>query len=109
MFYLSFSEPFKKDVTSALYYIKNVLEAPMASQNHFNEIKKTYIKLEENPYQRPLVQNRFLALRGYRSINVKNYIIFYVIDKENNTVILHRFLYSGRDWATILINEFEGD
>ena len=109
MFYLSFSEPFKEDVTSALNYIKNVLEVPMASQNHFNEIKKTYIKLEENPYRRPLVQNKSLALRGYRSINVKNYVIFYVIDKENNTVILHRFLYSGRDWANILIGEFEED
>ena len=30
-----------------------------------------------------LVQNKFLALRGYRSINVKNYIIFYVIITEN--------------------------
>ena len=45
MFYLLFSEPFKKDVSSALDYIKNILEAPMAAQNHSKEIEKTYTKL----------------------------------------------------------------
>ena len=78
MFTLSFSDDFKRDVCSAIDYIKNILEAPMAAQNHSKEIEKTYIKLEENPYRRPLVQNKFLALKGYRSIKVKNYVIFYL-------------------------------
>ena len=48
-------------------------------------------------------------MKGYRSIKVKNYVIFYVIHEENNTVILHRFLYSKMDWANILMGDFEED
>ena len=107
MFYLSFSDVFKKDVCSTIDYIKRIFEAPMAAQNHTIEIEKTYIKLEENPYRRPLVQNNFLARKGYRSIKVKNYVIFYEIVEENSTVILHRFLYSRRDWVNILMSEFK--
>ena len=67
--------------------------------------RKTYVKLEENPYRRPLVQDKYLAMKGYRSINVKNYTLFYRIVEENNTVLLVRFMYSQRDWASILTNE----
>ena len=102
MFTLIFSDNVNNDIISTIHYIKNELEAPMAAKKHYEELEKTYLKLEENPYRRPLVQDKYLAMKGYRSINVKNYTLFYRIVEENNAVLLIRFMYSQRDWASIL-------
>jgi len=77
MFDLEFSEKVNSDIISTLKYINNVLEAPIAAENHYEELLITYNKLKENPYRRPLVQSKYLASKGIRSINVKNYVLFY--------------------------------
>ena len=102
MFELVFSEKINDDIISALNYIANILEAPKAAENHFEELKKKYEKLKENPYIRPLVRNKYLATKGIRFIKVKNYILIYKINEENKTVLLYRFIYCRRDWINIL-------
>jgi len=104
MFELIFSERINEDIVSSINYIKNKLKAPMAAQNH---VKKKYVKLKENPFARPLVQNKYLASKGLRFIMVKKYMLVYKIDEENNTVILYRFIYCRRDWINIITNEIK--
>ena len=107
MFSLTFSEKINSDIVSTLQYISEVLEAPKAAENHYEELIKTYEKLQENPFRRPLVQNKYLASKGIRSINTKNYVLFYKINENNNTVFLYRFLYCRRDWINILSKDLE--
>ena len=107
MFELIFSEKVNSDIVFALKYICDVLEAPKAAENHYEELIKTYDILKENPYRRPLVQNKYLAAIGIRSISVKNYVLFYKINEENNIVQLHRFLYCRRDCINILSKNIE--
>ena len=107
MFDLSFSEKIDSDIKSVMKYIKNTLKAPWAAENHLKELNKVIVKLSENPYCRPLVQDKYLAIKGYRSINVKNFTLFYKIHEESNTVLLHRFMYSQRDWISILTENDE--
>ena len=105
MFELKFSETINNDIISSLKYIKNVLEAPMAAENHYKELKETYKKLKENPYCRPLVRNKFLASKGIRFIMVKKYMLIYIINESDNTVLLYRFMHGRRDWINILTDE----
>ncbi|MCL2185820.1 MAG: type II toxin-antitoxin system RelE/ParE family toxin [Treponema sp.] len=105
MFRLEFSDKVNNDIISVLKYISEVLEAPRAAEEHYNEIIETYNKLKENPFRRSFVQNKYLASKGVRSINVKNYILFYKINEEKNNVLLYRFLYNKRDWINILSND----
>jgi addiction module RelE/StbE family toxin len=107
MFELVFSEKINIDIISTLNYIRNVLEAPKAAENHFEELKKKFEKLKENPYIRPLVQNKYLARKGIRIIKIKNYILIYKINEDNKTVLLYRFIYCRRDWINILTNELK--
>ena len=107
MFELVFSEKINSDIVSTLKYISEVLEAPKAAENHFEELLKSYNLLKENPHRRPLVQNKYLATKGIRSINVKNYMLLYKINENDNTVLLFRFLYCRRDWINILIKDLE--
>jgi len=99
---LRFSRLFKQDVDSSYNYIKNNLEAPMAADNLFKEIMESLNRIKENPNIRPLVQDKYLASLGYRLINVKNYVIFYVIDNDNKHINIIRFLYNKRNWINIL-------
>ena len=105
MFDLIFSEKINIDIYTSLKYINEVLESPKAAESHYEELIKTYEKLRENPYRRSLVQNQYLASKGIRSINIKNYVLFYKINENNNNVLLYRFLYCRRDWINILSND----
>ena len=109
MFDLKFSETVNNDIVSSLKYIKDVLEAPIAAENHSKELKDTYKKLKENPYRRPLVRNKFLASKGIRFIMVKNYMLIYIIDENNKTIFLYRFMYGKRDWINILTDELKDE
>jgi plasmid stabilization system protein ParE len=107
MFKLIFSRKINNDIIFVIKYIKDVLKAPMAASNHFEELKKIYEKLKENPFARPLVQNKYLATKGIRFIMVKKYMLIYKINEDDKKVLLYRFIYCRRDWITILTNELK--
>ena len=107
MYKLLFSKIIDDDIDSSYNYIKDILKAPIAAENLMKELydKLNYIK--EKPYSRPLVHDEFLASLGIRSIRVKNYLIFYNIeedenDKDNKYINVISFMYNKRDWINIL-------
>ena len=102
MYRLRFSKLYNKDVNSSFNYIKDTLEAPMAAENLIKEILEKLNQIKENPNRRPLVQDKYLASLGYRLINVKNYMIFYIIGNDNKHIKIVRFLYNRRNWKNIL-------
>ena len=102
MYKLKISKLYKKDTSSSYNYIKYQLEAPMAANNLKKEIKEKINKIKENPKIRPLVQDKYLASLGYRLINVKNYMIFYIIGEDDKHLKIVRFLYNKRNWINIL-------
>ena len=102
MYRLSFSKLYDKDIESSYNYILNNLEAPMAADNLIIEVIKKLNKIKENPNIRPLVQDKYLASLGYRLINVKNYMVFYIIDDDDKHIKVVRFLYNKRNWINIL-------
>ena len=74
----------------------------MAANSLKVEIKEKLNKIKENPRIRSLVQDKYLASLGYRLINVKNYMIFYIIDEDEKYIKIIRFLYNKRNWMNIL-------
>jgi mRNA-degrading endonuclease RelE of RelBE toxin-antitoxin system len=105
MFELTFSEKINADIISSINYIKDTLKAPMVARQHMEELKKKYNVLKKNLFSRPLVRNKYLALKGIRFIMVKKYMLMYKIDEENNTVFLYRFIHCRRDWINLLTDE----
>jgi plasmid stabilization system protein ParE len=90
------------DVDASYNYINDILEAPKAAENLIKEILEKLNKIKENPNRRPLVQDKYLASLGYRLINVKNYLIFYIIGDDNKHIKVVRFLYNKRNWMEII-------
>ena len=97
---LNFSNYIFEDVKSSVRYIKYVLQNPIAAQRLKNEIKITYKKIKENPKVYPPVPIENLALKGYKFTMIKNYMLFFKVNK--NQINVERFLYGPRDWINIL-------
>ena len=104
MYELIFSKIIEEDIDSCYNYINENLEASAAAEKLMNELYEKINYLKEKPYSRPLVYDEFLSSLGMRSIKVKNYMLFYYIEEDNNNknINLISFMYNKRDWINIL-------
>ena len=92
----------RHDIENAADYIEFSLKNPIAADNLLSEFKKAALSLAEMPERYSLVDDVVLASWGIRCFNVKNYILFYRIDKEEKAVTVLRFLYGRSSWRSIL-------
>jgi plasmid stabilization system protein ParE len=109
MYLYDFSRLASEDIDKTYDYIAVEKEAPKAAQNLMAELGQKIEYLMEFPLRRPFVHEPMLALMGFRSIKVKNHVLYYVVDEERNYIKIIRFLYSKRDWINILLDNPSGD
>ena len=92
----------ERDLNSAVDYIEFVLLNPQAADALLDEAEIKIGELSIFPERFSLVDDPVLKAWGIRFTLVKNYIAFYVISEENQTIYIVRFLYGKRDWITII-------
>jgi plasmid stabilization system protein ParE len=102
VFKLKISKLYDTDVDSCYNYINDTLKNPKAAYNLISEIMDKLNLICENPKIRPLVRDEYLTNLGYRLMNVKNYLLFYIVGEDNEHIKIVRFLYGKRDWMNIL-------
>ena len=71
-----------------------------AAVKYYDLLVQQICSLVEMPERCPLVKDAQLRLRGYRTLLVKNYIVFYVVNE--NTVEIRRILYNRRQYDVLL-------
>jgi plasmid stabilization system protein ParE len=99
---LDVAESFYSDVDRAAYYISNVLHNRPAALMLVRKTKEALLDIQSNATGYPLVRDEKLAERSYRWRGVYNYVIFYIVDNDDESVKVARFLYKHRDWNHIL-------
>ena len=97
----------QNEIREIYRYIANDLQNPAAAVKRITLIDKKIQSLKESPDRFPLVQDGYLASKGFRMIIAKNHLIFFVIREEIRTVSVMRVLYARRDWLRILKIEAE--
>ena len=107
MYHIDITEPAENDINEAVKYISEQLLNPSAAGKLVDDAESAIYSLAEMPQRRALVNDDDLARLGFRFIPVKNYLVFYIIREDKKTVVIQRFLYGRRDWATIL--KYESD
>ena len=106
MYFLNITYAAEQDILSAVKYITDVLKVPNAANNLLDEIEKIEELLENTPDIYSFVSDEYLAEKGLKSVVIKNYIMFYIINEDKKTVNVVRFLYGRRDWQNILYGVF---
>ena len=94
----------EEDILATVSYITNELRNSIAANNLLDEIERHEKILEDTPGIYPFVRDEYLAGKGLKYVKIKNFLLFYTIDKKNKIVNIIRFLYGRRDWKNILKN-----
>ena len=97
----------ENDLRDIVNYIAFELNAPTAALNMVRTIRKSIFKLKTDALLRPFVRDERLAAKGYRTLLIKNYMAFYIVNKKEKTVDVDRIIYSRRDWQNILLPQAE--
>jgi len=102
---LNITDIAEEDILAAVRYIANVLKNPVAANTLLDEIEKHEKILESTPGIYPFVHDEYLAGKGLKYAAIKNFLLFYTIDRKNKIVNIIRFLHGRRDWKNILKND----
>lgn len=81
------------DIMRAVDYIEFTLKNPQAADNLLDAVTKQIGTLSDFPQKFRLVDDPVLASWEIRFVIINNYLAFYTIDEEKQTVIVVRFLY----------------
>ena len=94
------------DIMRAADYIEFTLKNPDAADNLLDAATEQISSLADLPQKFRLVDDPVLASWGIRFVIINNYLAFYTIDEEKQTVIIVRFLYQKSNWTSILRQGF---
>ena len=87
-------------------YIEFTLKNPNAADNLLDVSTEQIGSLADLPQKFRLEDDPVLASWGIRFVIINNYLAFYTIDEEKQTVIIVRFLYQKSNWTSILRQGF---
>jgi plasmid stabilization system protein ParE len=96
----------ERDLIRAADHIEFVLKNPKAADDLLAEAEKQISSLSDFPEKFQLVDDSVLASWGIRFVIVNGYLAFYTISKEENLVIVVRFLFQKSNWNVILRQGF---
>ena len=104
---IDISDIAKHDIKSIAAYITNEFKEPVIAINTVDSIIDAIYTLEDMPDRIALVKDKHLAEKGIRPLHVKNYTVFFRINRDRrtdskNVIDIIRVLYSHRDWASLL-------
>ena len=108
MYFVNITDIAEEEILSTLKYISDELKAPKAANDLLDEIERHEEILGKTPNIYPKVPDEYLAIKGMKFIVIKNYLMFFTVDKDAKIVNVIRFLYGRRDWKNILKNEKSG-
>ena len=87
----------RQDLRSIYEYISFTLLAPDAARNTTDRIMAAVRSLESTPERNPLYREEPWHSQGVRFIPVRNYLVFYTISTETDTVSVARIMYGAMD------------
>ena len=105
-YHLHITSTAEHDIMRAVDYIEFILKNPLAADNLLDTVSKQIGTLSEFPQKFRIVDDPVLASWEIRFVMINNYLAFYTINEEKQTVIVVRFLYKKRNWYSILRQGF---
>jgi plasmid stabilization system protein ParE len=92
----------ESDIDEAFEYIAEILDNPDAASALVEELEIQISGICKKPESGRIVKNDFLRRNDIWRFLVKNYIAYYIIDDENEKIVILRFIYSGRNQDNIV-------
>ncbi|KUO71149.1 MAG: plasmid stabilization protein [Desulfosporosinus sp. BRH_c37] len=91
MYKLKYLPLAQKDLKGIISYIADILKAPEAAMDLVEALDNSIYRLQQFPYSCKVFQLIRPLEAEYRILNVKNYLVFYVVREYK--VEIHRVIY----------------
>ena len=102
MYTIKITRVAEEDLLEVIQYLSEKLKSPIAASNLLDLIEQKMIILEDSPFSCKLVDDEYFQKKEIRFLQVKNYLIFFRINKDKKEISIIRILYARRDWVNIL-------
>ena len=86
----------RRQLEEAVTYIAEEMCAPDAADDLLNAVDGAVRALSEMPYRHALYPLLFAMKREIRFVPVRNYNLFYVVNEDQKTVEIWRFIHQLR-------------
>ena len=87
----------RQDLRDIYDYIAFTILAPDAARNTTERILEAVRGLQSMPERNPLYEEEPWHSMGVHFIPIKNYIVFYTVNSDADTVSIARIMYGARD------------
>ena len=102
MYKLEFLPIAKKDIEDIIYYITNNLNNRTATINLSKDFIKGANNILDFPYGLSEYKPKHNLKNVYRSLKIKNFLMFYTINEKDKIITIVRVLYQKMDINNIL-------
>ncbi len=94
---IHYSQDALNDLREIYSYISNKLLQTENAESQINKIRKCIRSLEFMPSRYILVDWETWHSLKMHQLSIDNFIVFYLVDNEKNTVTIVRIIYGGRN------------
>ena len=99
------SETAEKDLENILKYLRYNLAGDIIADKYKILFKQELKNLENIAGSIPILSEDLTGHKNIRKINVRNYIVFYIVDDENSKALVVRIGHAFMDWEKYLKDE----
>jgi toxin ParE1/3/4 len=99
-----YTQESEQDLINIYRYIAINLSVPETAKKQTDRIMNAIKGLNEMPLRHKLYQNEPWHSKGLRVLPVDNYLVFYIVAGEEETVAIVRIMYGGRNIELQLSN-----
>lgn len=85
-------------------YISHILLEPEIARRWSDLLQKEIASLNSMPARFPLTEEEPWHTYGIRKMTVKNFLVYYLIDKEKKVVSVTAVVYGRRDQFAVLLD-----
>lgn len=91
------SKQARSDLEGIYEYIAFTLLAPENAKGQIDRLEDKILNLDHMPYRFREYEEEPWRSRGLRIMPVDNYVVLYIPNKDDGTVVVVRVMYSGRN------------
>lgn len=93
-----------KQIEETVQYISKILLEPEIAQKWADTLQCEIEKLNSMPSRYPLTEEEPWHTSGIRKMPVKNFLVYYLIDKPKKSVWVTAVIYGQRDQTAALLD-----
>ena len=94
-----------QDLENIISYLRYNLAGDIISDKYKILFKQEFKNLENVAGSMPILNENLTGHKDIRKINVRNYIVFYIVDEEKSKVLVLRIGHAFMDWEKYLKDE----